>query len=540
MRKGSVEQIIYQPLARFIVHSRTAFVRMDLNRALECAGADAFLKLMERLQLPPMLDAHSVTGLFEHLEQKQEWITMVRFSLCFEPIYQLEEPLAGTEWSMQRVLRLICRKNSHNAMNFFMLAIKTPQLQLQSVDFIRGRDPATGRSNSMLGAIAWPNLLQAVDHAEASTALTFPQLQPEASPPRQRTFEQQRGSPSERIRLPSVGHDFVASAQPRHGMPQHDVFADTKAVAMLWEDYVAEHTSPGAKQETTTGSPDECLQAVLAVYERWRQSQSYNNADPSGNSLMTYETSLVGQQTGVPNLTNYLDPTAIHLVNSLHELSTVFQHFQANVTVCAVDLEWSEPQAVSLIQIATADATYLIDTLHKSALFMSVLRHFLVWLLGSTSLHKVFFGFPHDLLRLNMLFGELGPIRRYRAVYDCAERRLQRRQVKLSPPEVPLVQDMLLRAALEEDDDEALLSIGNTVAGPQTGAVVEDLKIVDPPGSLQSVVHKHLGVHLDKAPRLSNWNFRPLSAAQVQYAALDAHVLLVVEGSMRRDNILSA
>jgi hypothetical protein len=39
-------------------------------------------------------------------------------------------------------------------------------------------------------------------------------------------------------------------------------------------------------------------------------------------------------------------------------------------------------------------------------------------------------------------------------------------------------------------------------------------------------VRSVLGLRLDKSQQQSNWGERPLTAAQVQYAALDAHVLL--------------
>lgn len=46
--------------------------------------------------------------------------------------------------------------------------------------------------------------------------------------------------------------------------------------------------------------------------------------------------------------------------------------------------------------------------------------------------------------------------------------------------------------------------------------------------SLSEACHRSLGRPLDKSQQTSNWNARPLSPAQVQYAALDAHCLLGV------------
>ncbi|CAE8700239.1 unnamed protein product, partial [Polarella glacialis] len=51
-------------------------------------------------------------------------------------------------------------------------------------------------------------------------------------------------------------------------------------------------------------------------------------------------------------------------------------------------------------------------------------------------------------------------------------------------------------------------------------------------------VQRYLGEDLNKTFQVSNWNFRPLSAAQVIYAATDAHILLRVEAAMRLQNVL--
>lgn len=45
---------------------------------------------------------------------------------------------------------------------------------------------------------------------------------------------------------------------------------------------------------------------------------------------------------------------------------------------------------------------------------------------------------------------------------------------------------------------------------------------------LSLLAEKICGKPLDKSVRMSNWNRRPLSEDQLQYAALDAHVLLVI------------
>lgn len=55
-----------------------------------------------------------------------------------------------------------------------------------------------------------------------------------------------------------------------------------------------------------------------------------------------------------------------------------------------------------------------------------------------------------------------------------------------------------------------------------------------PSYSLASVVEHLFGVPLDKTLRTSNWRRRPLTRAQVAYAALDAHMALLVYEELKR------
>ncbi len=43
-----------------------------------------------------------------------------------------------------------------------------------------------------------------------------------------------------------------------------------------------------------------------------------------------------------------------------------------------------------------------------------------------------------------------------------------------------------------------------------------------------SVCHRELGVTLSKDPQWSDWQRRPLTASQLEYAALDAEVLMAI------------
>ena len=51
--------------------------------------------------------------------------------------------------------------------------------------------------------------------------------------------------------------------------------------------------------------------------------------------------------------------------------------------------------------------------------------------------------------------------------------------------------------------------------------------------SLAMVCERELGISLDKAAQTSNWSRRPLSPDQLQYAALDAEILLMLYDNAR-------
>jgi len=51
--------------------------------------------------------------------------------------------------------------------------------------------------------------------------------------------------------------------------------------------------------------------------------------------------------------------------------------------------------------------------------------------------------------------------------------------------------------------------------------------------SLAMVCERELGMSLDKAAQTSNWSRRPLSPDQLQYAALDAEILLMLYDNAR-------
>jgi ribonuclease D len=103
----------------------------------------------------------------------------------------------------------------------------------------------------------------------------------------------------------------------------------------------------------------------------------------------------------------------------------------------------------------------------------------------------------------------------------------------------------LLRPLIESPDvtmtahnarfDEGMLK----GAGLHPAAFVDTLRLARsalrlPSYSLAGVVEHLFGIELDKSYQKSNWRRRPLTRAQLEYAALDAHITLRVYDELRR------
>jgi len=196
-----------------------------------------------------------------------------------------------------------------------------------------------------------------------------------------------------------------------------------------------------------------------------------------------------------------------------------------------------------VIQIATEHRAFVIDCVHRTPLYMSVLHALMDWLMKQEGVTKLFFGFPHDLVRLNMLFGDMGKTFSGRdhisSVLDLYMQRIQRVSVKAPRDEdTPLGRDQLMGEALLRQDFDEIQRLSERGAPPVREDYAEKVFTVGGHHSLNSMTQRYLGETLEKKYAASNWNFRPLAVAQVVYAATDAHILLRLESALRARNIL--
>lgn len=256
-------------------------------------------------------------------------------------------------------------------------------------------------------------------------------------------------------------------------------------------------------------------------------------------------TAAAGSQSGLPSPWASLPLDNIHFVDSAQALSHVMTYVQhAPPAFLGVDLEWSDPYPVSLIQLATPTRVFVLDTVNRTPLYMSVLYYLIDWLFKQEGITKLFFGFPQDLVRLNMLFGPHGKTfgsgDHLASVIDLYMQRVRRIPVFLPIEEdTPLGREDLLGSALATMDFDKVQRVSATVPPhPPRERLAEQIFTVGGHHTLASMAWRFLGERLQKGYQTSNWNFRPLAASQVVYAATDAHVLLRLEAALREEGIL--
>ncbi|KAL6514804.1 hypothetical protein OROGR_020383 [Orobanche gracilis] len=167
-------------------------------------------------------------------------------------------------------------------------------------------------------------------------------------------------------------------------------------------------------------------------------------------------------------------------VDEVNNLRGAVSYFQ-ECKVVGLDCEWkpnyvkgSRPSKVSIMQIASEKKVYIFDLIKLYEDVPTVLDECLSRILHSPSILKLGYNFKCDIHQLSHSYGDLNCFNHF----------------------------------------EMLLDIQNVFKESQ--------------GGLSGLAEKILGSGLNKARRNSNWEHRPLSHYQLEYAALDAAVLVYI------------
>lgn len=549
-KRQLLRTLVVDIIEEWVLLHQESFSRIDGTKLLEVVGPAAFVKLIPRLGIGVQsVQPEDLEVLFHHLsEESRDMFGVIRIGLSFLPVDSLSDSLGGSSWSLRRVLRLIEGRRSEHGLRFF-LAHLTPELLMQALSALRERDLDTGLSRNpwsfsfslcveadvRKGAPILPNL-PAVWPMHAPPAPPRPQLaavdEDDEVPKRQRMWL-------------TDGELMPFSMTRRRPQPLAGLAPPSQMRDSSWPQLAFD---PDAALEEDRGERTYCtVDAYEALGSESNAVALWNagNADLSTKENATSHSNLVEQVEALPSPSATLPLDAIHFVDSAQGLSHVLTFFQqAAPAYIGIDLEWSDPQPVSIIQIATPSRAFVLDCVNRTPLYMSVLHYLMDYLLKREATTKLFFGFPHDLVRLNMLFGPLGRTFGFQdyiaSVLDLYTQRVRRVQVRKPREEdTPLGREMLMGEALKAEDLEEIARVGEEPLPPYPmEEYSEQAFTVGGHQSLSRLVDTYLGETLNKQYRVSNWNFRPLSTLQVLYAATDAHVLLRLEAAMRKEKVL--
>lgn len=161
--------------------------------------------------------------------------------------------------------------------------------------------------------------------------------------------------------------------------------------------------------------------------------------------------------------------------------------------VVSIDCEWkpsfgATQSQVALIQVATYNSVYLIDTLVlNNKQYSSFWYTFYKSFLDNAEIIKLGFGLEQDFREIKASITGLSNIK-----------------VK----------------------GEGLLDIALLSKSLLSSGLLVPYNIDGVGNSLSSLVQSCFGVPLTKSEQCSNWELRPLRPTQIEYAALDAHILL--------------
>ncbi|KAL7084102.1 hypothetical protein ACP275_14G204100 [Erythranthe tilingii] len=175
-------------------------------------------------------------------------------------------------------------------------------------------------------------------------------------------------------------------------------------------------------------------------------------------------------------------------VDDVNGLRDAIRYFKG-CKVVGLDCEWkpnyekgSKPSKVSIMQVASEKKVYIFDLIKLYNDAPSALDECLSCILHSPRILKLGYNFQCDVHQLAHSYGELNCFKHF----------------------------------------EMLLDVQNVFKEPR--------------GGLSGLAEKILGTGLNKTRRNSNWEQRPLSVYQLEYAALDAAVLVHIFRHVRRQS----
>ncbi|KAM3964662.1 exonuclease mut-7 homolog [Aphomia sociella] len=279
----------------------------------------------------------------------------------------------------------------------------------------------------------------------------------------------------------------------------HQKYQEHNVSSSVWEDLVKDSLKQNAE------SAIEFID-MLVGYDRKEALKwaSYLNIDDNNLPLALRNMSIQEEQeenwdsevnSSQDHYKFSLPPEQIVMIDTPEKFYDLMISTLTACNVVSIDCEWkpsfgATQSQVALIQIATNNHVYLIDTMIlNNQQYTSFWYTFYKSFLDNAEIVKLGFGLEQDLKEMKASVNGLGNIK-----------------VK----------------------GEGLLDLGLLWKSLLNNGLIMPSNSDNGGNSLSSLVQSCFGLPLEKSEQCSNWELRPLRQTQILYAALDAYVLIEI------------
>ncbi|ETB61051.1 hypothetical protein YYC_01993 [Plasmodium yoelii 17X] len=220
-----------------------------------------------------------------------------------------------------------------------------------------------------------------------------------------------------------------------------------------------------------------------------------------------------------------------------------------------IDVEWNRKQKASVISFSTCKKVYVVDLFNIDYNYKLLVYKFLKWILENPFIYKLFFNFLCDIYIMSMYFKNISNLNTFINVIDLKK---PLSVEKCNNGDIYncnniINAELMNRNILENNDTELFKKLTNSSTynfkkeienkfnGPENIITALPKKINKHYfKSLNDLCFQFLRKKLSKKLQLSNWNKRPLSKEQIEYAGLDAYVLIPIEEKLIDEKYISS
>ncbi|KAF8822911.1 hypothetical protein IE077_002051 [Cardiosporidium cionae] len=577
----------------FIQHSKMKS-SVSINSLFHAVGASQFLSVLVLIDSSSKLRAHIATETFSTIfyqylyGNKPNLFLAIQMAAFFaiEENTTLDTPLAGSSFTLKTVLKVVSEKCSEHLLDYFMKCLPQRELRDQVVLSFESRNFHTGLLHDEWG--------YAVTRKYALLSLQEKVLS-ESNVASGESVVKMSPNFTKLLRKPLIHPALLEVNEVNSPWKHSDLLArpvdwqKESGLLTLYEmqlNQVAasqQHQSAAtAKQEQPSKSYQLPLPArkIYWIHSSKQLSMAF--------SILKHYFSCLYHDFGLQKqyaATHKMEKSTIEHDNAdflennaILDTASITINFDTESTnhaflVVALDIEWTAPQSVSLLTIATKESIFLIDMLNSDISYRNMTLHMLTWLFKNPFIIKLMYDHPNDARQLSFFFKTDALLAGIVNCIDLREPRiLQTTEEEINSivnektGRVKLATELAetsfrkhssftenVRAGVCSDSAAPDSSISSQCLTSQKEFLTElwmkeyhiinQKKTISPYRSTtlkcRSLSHLSktiLNATLDKSLRLSNWNTRPLSIPQLEYAASDAYVLLMLEIALRNKN----